>query len=654
MESCYPKGRILTFLSMILAFYAFLGVVSLPMQAQALSPSGGVFSLQPTSNGFQWVPPSGPPMCKFIAPSTIDPSQIKRTGQFPNLWPDKYPDKPTWFLKQQERALSWGFNACGYASNYCHNNSSATVMNESPFLTSDWATRDDKPWKIKTLYHNFTGEVCGSSFYHPSGGGQIDVFDIRAAAAYMAIAYPITHSSNGPHGLSWDAKTAFILPEEGDHVFGMNNKNNHTDLAIIVLNSNPMQNASDSGTYVYPDKMVYAKTAMRDFLADRYGCHGSADPAASNYCGSGPAASALAALNSAWYGSTIYSTWNTSDARGIAGIHNGTYSSYGTGTGFLDENGTHSFNASAKAACGRYQFSDKLWGYSTTVSNDAHDFVAFFATTYGQEIYAAFKQSSMLPQPPLFMILYDGPSYVYTALAPYFEGFWISPIHEATAADRLAMVQRIIAAVTPHAGDPSKALIFADYAVTKDDCWPGCTGTGNSVWPSQYAEAQGMIADWQAILPLQDVNGKYVVAGLEHWGWYDTVNAHTDGGLVSAFADNPYDGSASIATATHSDIWQSGHTYTSPSLIWDGANYEAESFGPTPTDCTSGGTTPSWATQMGAATADGTCIWHNEGPYTLKPEQASRIPSTATLPGVAYGDAITPISTFLNAGICDP
>ena len=42
------------------------------------------------------------------------------------------------------------------------------------------------------------------------------------------------------------------------------------------------------------------------------------------------------------------------------------------------------------------------------------------------------------------------------------------------------------------------------------------------------------------------------------------------------------------------------------------------------------------------------------GPYTLKPKQASCILSTATLPGIPYGDAITPISNFLNAGICDP
>jgi hypothetical protein len=574
-----------------------------------------------------------------------------RTGQFPTLYPDKYPDKPTWFLKQQERAISWGFNACGYASNYCLNNSHATIMNESPFTTSDWATRDDKPWNIKTLYHNFTGEVCGSSQYLPSGGGQEDIFEPGAAAAYNAIAPLITHGCNGPGGLCWDSKTAFIMPEEGDHVYGMNN-HTHADLGLIVLLANPVQNVSANGGITYTDKMVYGKTAMRDFLANEYGCTGSADPAAGNYCGSGPAATALAALNTAWYGSSVYTTWNTSDAGGLTGIHNGTYASYGTGTGFLDENGTHALNSATKSSC--QTTSDDTWGHDTALETDAHAYVTFFATTYAQEISFAFGQSSVLPQPPLLMILYDGPINVYTAMAPYFKGYWISPIHRATANDRLAMVQSIIAASSVHGGK-SMPIIYADYATSTADCFPNCTGSGNSEWPSRNAMGVGMVTDWQNILSLQDSNSKYVVIGIEHWGWYDTVNAFLDGGLVSAFADNPYDGGASIATATHSTTWQSGHTYPAPSLIWDGTNYEARNFGATPANCTSGsGPAPTWATKMGAATTDNTCVWYNEGPYTLKPEQASRIPSTATLPGVAYGDEITPIATFLNAGICNP
>ena len=214
------------------------------------------------------------------------------------------------------------------------------------------------------------------------------------------------------------------------------------------------------------------------------------------------------------------------------------------------------------------------------------------------------------------------------------------------------MVQRVIAASSVPGGK-SMPIVYADYFTTRlDSFYPA--GGGNGHFASQYLKGAGMVGDWQGILPLQDVNGKYVVVGFEHWGEYDQVNASTDGGLIDAYTDSPYDGSASIATATHSDTWQASHTYPAPSLIWDGTSYEALSFGVSPQSCVSGSSTPAWAPKMGAATTDGTCIWRNEGPYTLKPEQANRIPSTATLPGVAYGDAITPISNILNAGICGP
>ena len=609
---------------------------------------GGVYTLQPTANGWLWVPPSGPPVCKYAAVSIMSTSQILRTGQFPTLYPGKYPDRITWGNKQLDRLGSWGFNAAGYASDSSVYKGKS-VMNEQAFATSAYAVRDDYPYHDKTLYHNFTGEVCGSRYWvASSSGAQIDAFGPTVAADYMATVNSYTH---GCGGLCWDAHTAFILPEEGDAPYGFDTHNGHPDLAVIVLNANPVQTVSGAGHYTYPDKMVYAKPAMRDFLANEYGCSGSADPASGSYCGSGPAASALAALNTAWYGSSVYTTWNTSDAGGIAGIHSGTYASYGTGTGFLDENGTQSLNSATKRSCN--PTADSSWGFSATIKTDGTAFAVYFAQVYAQKITAAFAQSSVNPQPPLLMVLYDGPSYAYTAMAPYFQGFWVSPINEPAPSNRLAMTQRIIAALTPSPGDPSKALVWTDYANTQPDCYTGCTAGGNEQFPSQYAKGAGMVTDWQNILALQDVNGKFAVAGIEHWGWYDQVNERWDGGLISAFADNPYDGSASIATATHYDTWQNGYTYASPSLIWDGANYEAKAFGSTPVNCTSGGSAPTWATKMGAATTDGSCTWYNEGPYTLKPEQASRIPGTATIPGVAYGDTITPIRDFLTAGICD-
>ena len=160
-----------------------------------------------------------------------------------------------------------------------------------------------------------------------------------------------------------------------------------------------------------------------------------------------------------------------------------------------------------------------------------------------------------------------------------------------------------------------------------------------------------MVLLWKSILQQQDVNGKYVVVGIEHWPFYDQNNEGWAGGLVTSDADNPYDGSASIATATTSTLWRPDWTYKAPSLIYDGKNYQALSGGLTGS-CTTGGSAPNWSGKMGQITSDNGCVWRNEGPYPLKPQ--SRIPNSATIPGQAYGDAITPISNFLNAGICDP
>lgn len=621
-------------------------VIGMPMQAQKL------WSLKSTGNGWQWVPPSGPPVCKYAGVSMVNESQIKRNGQFRALWPDKYPNKATWAAKQAERLKSWGFNAFGWASDI---RLSSYLPVVAPFMGSTWLMRDDKPYHIKSLYWNYGGEVCGDKFYRGyQYGGQVDAFDPGAAAAWMDAVTKLVHGCGGPGGLCWDSNTMWIATEEPDMLTGLGHVNDHEDMAVIILDANPVQSASKGGT-TYADKMVYAKTAMRDFLADRYGCHGSADPAASNYCGRGPAASALAALNTAWFGSSIYTTWNTSDSGDLTGIHNGTYHSYGTGTGFLDENGTHSLNASTKRSC--HVFPLQNWPFSTQIKTDTQAFVAYFAQVYSQKIVAAFNQSSISPHPPLLAPLYDGPSYVYTAMAPYYDGFWISPAgepNEDTQAARVAMVKRVIAASSVPGGK-SMPIVYADYFVSqRDSYYP--KAPGNGVFATQYLRGAAQAGDWQAILPFRDVNGKYVVVGFEHWALYDQVNAFMDGGMATAFADNPLDGSAAAITVTHSDVWQANHSYSYPSLIWDGANYQARTSSATgtdtPTPCTSGSTSPNWATKMGARTTDNTCYWRNEGPYALRVE--SGIPSTATIPNVAFGDAITPIANLLNAGFCDP
>ena len=599
--------------------------------APAVQPgTSSLWQLVPTDVGWQWVSPTNSIEYKYFAASVVSDDYINRAGQFPTLVPAKYATWNDWANAQNARLQSWGFNAVGqYSGRFIGGSHPANGLPEAHVFTQSFeATKDSGFYHIKTLNHNYNGMVCPPT-YVPSTGGQIDAYDPGLATAYMVLqagARPFLHS--------W---TQLIITEEADDLFGLNNITTHEDLGFTVVNLNPRQDRSGQGGFLYSDHAVYAKLSLRDFLANRYGCSGSADPVDPSYCGAGSAATALEAFNTAW--ETNYTTWNTSDSDGINGIKSGTYASYGTGTGLLDENGTHTLSPFTKSNCGKILPNDS-WAANTTIVTDMHLFVAAFAATYGQKMHAGWAQSSIQPLPPVFEPLYDGPAYVYAALNPYFDGFWVT-----------GNLSRIAAAASIPGGK-SMPLIWADYSTANpDSSFAGSSG-GGTLYPSQPAKGTGIVALWQSALATVDSNGKYVVVGFEHWPYYDQANEGWDGGLVTSDGDNPYDGSASIAVATHNTVWQASRTYAAPSMIWDGANYQHTS-GDQIGNCSSGSSTPTWATQNGATTSDGTCIWRNEGP-TADAKREPGVGATATIPNKAYGDLITPIANFLLTNPHDP
>jgi hypothetical protein len=64
------------------------------------------------------------------------------------------------------------------------------------------------------------------------------------------------------------------------------------------------------------------------------------------------------------------------------------------------------------------------WATNAQVLADLHDDVAFFAETYAKIVNEAWIAAcASAPCPPLALPLYDGPSYVYAAMAPYFDVF---------------------------------------------------------------------------------------------------------------------------------------------------------------------------------------------------------------------------------------
>jgi hypothetical protein len=564
--------------------------------------SAKVWTLDPTASGFQWQPPNGgAPVCKFAGVSLVDDLNLTRAGQDTNVVPNKYPTWAAWAQAQSNRLRSWGFNAAGqYSSRYetPANFPSGGVPAEVTVQVSGHATRDDGSYfHCKSLNWNYGTMVCGSSFYNDkgNGGGQADAFDASCdngagiAGAYLADLGTGGNSNlyNPSTGYPKIGNVQLVTTEEGDTMFGLDNQYSHEDLAYDIAAQSPMQTVSPNG-YAYPNKTLDAKIAMRDRLAYIYGCTNGGNvgtPIAagddihpsSAYCGSTEAASSLSALNAAW--GTNYTTWSTSDSGGETGIKNGTYASYGTGTGLLDENGSHILASAYRSNCGLNGFDGSIpsasWSSTAQIEIDLHNFIIYFATTYARNLSAAWAQSSANPHPPIFVPLYDGPSYVYTAIAPYFNGFWVNPTAgSATGAMNLSDLQRIIGAASV-SGGKTMPLIIADYSnANPDSPWsanPPPYGEG------PHATVQGdrgnaMVSWWSSAIHQQDINGKYVVVGLEHWAFYDQANEGSNLGLVTCDHDNPYDGSA------------------------DTANGEAAN----------------------------------------------------------YGDAITPLSDFLNAGICDP
>jgi hypothetical protein len=551
------------------------------------SAAQGVWTLKPTTNGFQWVPQSGATVCKFAALSGVDNGQLTRAGQFTNVVPDKYATWPIWAQTQQDRLKSWGFNAAGmYSYEYAGNIPAGGLPVEMVLQESGHATRDDGTYyHCKSLNWNYGSMVCGSSFYNP-GGGNADVFDTScdSGGGYAgAVKADVASTTTGflcPNcGFPALGNMQFITTEEADNLYGLNNQYTHEDFGYDIVAQNPMQTVSPTG-YAYPNATVDAKIALRDWLAYTYGCinpgGGVGTPIAAGddiypstaYCGSTQAASSLSAFNTAW--GTSYTTWSTSDTHGEAGIKARTYTSFETGTGMLDENGSHVASAAAQASCGTIMVLE-AWTAKPQIETDLHNFVAYFAQTYAQKLSAAWAQPAVQTHPPIFDPIYDGPDYVYKSVAPYFDGIWVVPV-AGTIEMNVPDLQRIIADASV-TGGKSEPIIIADYSSANPDSpFSAYRGEGAPQAATQGARGSAMAAWWASAIHQQDANGKYVVVGLEHWGLYDQANENANLGLVTTDHDNPYDGSADIA------------------------NGEAAN----------------------------------------------------------YGDAITPLSDFLNAGICDP
>ena len=352
----------------------------------------------------------------------------------------------TWAKAITERLKGWGYNAAGmYSGRYLIGTAAKLgddrLPGEPTWAVGGWAIKKDK-YHVKNVY---SGAIfppgSGNTGWH---GIQPDVFDPNFETAYMEqIAAELPKLDTW----SWS-----LISEEADYLFGLNSQT-HDHMGYVILAHNPFRAKDSFDNTSYTDPRFYGKYALRDFLRDRYKAAGETiapftmDSKVPAYTFAdkpeGGELAALESFNKAW--GTHYTTWGTSQGD----LQKGT-NAWGTGTGFMDENGASVLAKGARNASFGKDFTKADF---PAIRKDFDDFLVLFATRYGKILNQACNQGK---HPPLILPLYQGPDIVYKAIAPYVDGFWFSSITPTKEALRIYNASH-------------KPVIFADYLTAQPD-----------------------------------------------------------------------------------------------------------------------------------------------------------------------------------------
>ena len=598
-------------------------------QITVVTSTNTAWSLQTTAVGWQFVAPDQSVTCKYNGLGLVDDTPL---GGHSSTVLAKYGGSwATWASQQSARMKSLGFNAADwYSYRYYSNWPTGGVPYVDSIPSSEYAIRDSGDgslgsWHAKDAMYipNPSGMKCGTSIYQ--GNGTVDPYDPAWTTATSAM---MAAFGGGTNGYPSQSHAMAAILDETDSMVCYTEANNphysHADCGYVIAAQNPTAAHSPGwagGRFTYTDHELYAKQAMRDFLKTKY-------------------SNSIAALNTAW--GTSYTTFDTSDAGGLAGITAGTYSSWGTGTGFLDENGTNIISSSQ--SCGGANGNGPTqgldaWGKTAQVKIDADAFVAAMAATYASTLRTAWLAGCGSTCPPEILPFYDGPyapstASVYEAAAPYTDIFMVAPYAYASVGAVQTEVQNIINA------DGGIPVIYENYLIANPNSYANTRCAASSYQDCQSTQAlRGNL--WasldNSVLRLQNSSGKYAVIGFSHWELYDYASQDNNTGLFTP-NDNAYDGSAA-STATSSGSCATNHSYTQPAICQDSnGNYEGLAV----TSCTSGASSPTWNPNFNGNTNDGSCTWFNEGPYPPNPESAN------------WGNSLAPIANFNTGDICDP
>lgn len=436
----------------------------------------------------------------------------------------KYGSVYTWATQANRRLLSWGFNGIdGYSANslwpvgvYGGSGNSvklpfanfitpgmSALRNAQNFASE--ATKDIMYGIPTSTYGDYRSPLV--DFYAPEFATYVNNYVNSTVSSFTN---PISQS---PWLLGW-------VIDDADKWYGLAGGGNlscvtqtqgatypHPSWMVAVTNFQQTSN-SDQGV-TYTDTKVYSKYALRDFLTTKYGT--------------------IQAMNQAW--GSNYTTFD--DAGG-----------YGTGTGFLDENGQY-----GKAWIGTD------WRGLTDAAPAVQADLNAFLLQFAQEAFSVItsKIRSVDPNHLIF-----GPSamnkfgclirpQVYQAAAQYIDVF-------VASADlyNLTNNSSVLASTYDQLGKP--IVVWTGYTANPDSeesAYPNPYGLANL---STQVQRGALYANTvTTFLSVTASDGSHPVIGLAWWDWLDSAPEQANWGLVT-FKDNAYDGREAII-ATGTDPW---------------------------------------------------------------------------------------------------
>ncbi len=462
-----------------------------------------------------------------------------------------------WGLQSVRRLMLWGFNTLSeYSSEYTWpgmpanwKTSDGTMPQKMPFLCyenpSSYSLTNDSGYASAPVKDILNG--VKSNIYTGYRSHVIDAFDSNFGA-WLAGSLQNDWATGVALGLHNDYFIGFDM-DESDDTMGLRAgpdfetvDDSYTgqlaagfdtpSTAWLVLVTDPMQTSNHSLGLSYSNATVFSKQAMATYFSGEYSGN-------------------IAALNAAW--GSNYSSFATADPGGAGAIQKGTYVSFGTGSGLLDEDGTCP-SRSAHQTCWVGTDPINLNGETAAMQADMSGFFSYWLDQYfgaQKTQYSRYAPGYLLTQeiggwgaPPRKEVLTEAAKYV-----DIFTLEEIPPYPCSNCTDAQARIN-----FTAQYGGDKPWVNWQGFIAQADSymsAYPG--GSGTAAFTTQPERGAGYQTMVSTFLNAADANGTYHIVGIEWWGMYDMISQQTNWGLLTP-NDNAYDGREAII-ATGTDQW---------------------------------------------------------------------------------------------------